>query len=178
VQTSRPARVFLVGMMGSGKTAVGIELARRLGWPYRDNDEQLRITAGAAVDAVAAAAGRQRLHELEAEQAVLAAREPPPLVAGLAASVVERAELGPILRAAGWCVYLRAAADTLAARVGTGEGRPWLASDRSGFIERTLGQRDPIYRALADAVVDVDDLDADQVADRVLEELADLQRSA
>jgi shikimate kinase len=66
----------------------------------------------------------------------------------------------------------------LAARVGAGEGRPWLASDRSGFIERTLEQRDPLYLALADVVVDVDNLDADQVADRVMEALADLQRSA
>jgi shikimate kinase len=101
--------VFLVGMMGSGKTAVGAALARRLGWRYRDNDEQLRIAVGAAVDAVAAEVGRERLHDIEVEQAVRAAGEAPPLVAGLAASVVEHEQLWPILRAAGWCAYLRAA---------------------------------------------------------------------
>ena len=40
-------------MMGSGKTAVGQALARRLGWRYRDNDQQLQIAVGAAVDEVA-----------------------------------------------------------------------------------------------------------------------------
>lgn len=178
MHTSRPARVFLVGMMGSGKTAVGTALARRLGWRYRDNDEQLRIAAGAAVDAVAAEVGRDRLHDLEAEQAVLAAQEAPPLVAGLAASVVEHEELWPILRAAGWCVYLRAAAATLIARVGTGEGRPWLAANQSGFIRRTHARRDPLYLSLADAVVDVDNRDPDQVADTVMEQLEGLRRGA
>jgi shikimate kinase len=169
VQTSRPARVFLVGMMGCGKSAVGTALARRLGWRYRDNDhELLHVTAGDAVDAVAAELGRERLHELEAEQAALAAREPSPLVAGLAASVVERVELWPVLRAAGWCVYLRATVETLAARVGTGEGRPWLASDQVGFIKRTLAQRHPLYMALADLVVDVDTLDPDQIAESII----------
>ena len=178
MQTSRPARVFLVGMMGSGKTAVGNALARRLGWRYRDNDEQLQVAAGAAVDVVAAEVGWERLHDLEAEQAELAAREPPPLVAGLAASVAEREELWPILRAAGWCVYLRAAAATLTARVGTGEGRPWLAADQSGFTQRTLAKRDPLYLRLADTVVDVDKLDPDQVADTVLEQLGAVRGTA
>jgi shikimate kinase len=171
VQTSRPARVFLLGMMGSGKSAVGAALARRLGWRYRDNDQQLHIDAGAPVDAVAAAVGRGRLHELEAEQAALAAREPPPLVAGLAASVVERRELWPILRGAGWCVYLRATVATLVDRVGTGEGRPWLESDQAGFIEATLVLRDPLYLGLAHLVVDVDDLDPDQISDSIVNEL-------
>jgi shikimate kinase len=155
-------------MMGSGKTAVGTALARRLGWRYRDNDQQLHGSAGAPVDEVAADVGRQRLHELEAEQAALAARESPPLVAGLAASVVERPELWPILRAAGWCVYLRATVATLVARVGTGEGRPWLAADQAGFIERTLRRRDPLYLSLADLGVDVDVLDPDQIAEHIV----------
>jgi shikimate kinase len=171
VQTSRPARVFLVGMMGSGKTAVGTAIAGRLGWRYRDNDHELHVTTGDTVDAVAAEIGREGLHELEAEQAAVAAREPPPLVAGLAASVVERVELWPVLRAAGWCVYLRARVDTLASRVGTGEGRPWLASDQVGFIERTLAQRHPLYLALADLAVDVDALDPDQIAESIVGQL-------
>jgi shikimate kinase len=159
----RPARVFLLGLMGSGKTAVGIALARRLGWRYRDNDQQLHVAAGAPLDALAASVGRERLHELEAQQAALAASEPPPLVAGLAASVVERDELWPRLRAAGWCVYLQATVPTLVARVGAGEGRPWLGSNQAEFIERTLRRRGPSFLGLADVVVDVDDLDPDQI---------------
>jgi shikimate kinase len=163
--------VFLLGMMGSGKTAVGIALANRLGWRYRDNDQQLHVATGDTVDEVAVAHGRERLHELEAEQAALASREPPPLVAGLAASVVEHRELWPTLRSAGWCVYLQAALGTLVARVGSGEGRPWLAPDPPGFIERTLSQRGPLYTRLADLIVDVDDREPDQIAHSIVDQL-------
>jgi shikimate kinase len=166
---SRPARVFLLGMMGSGKTAVGQALARRLGWRYRDNDQQLQIAVGAAVDEVAESSGRGRLHELEVEQAALAAAEPPPVVAGLAASVVENKQLWATLRAAGWCVYLRARPDTLVGRVGTGAGRPWLASNQAGFVQRTLQRRGPLYTALADVMIDVDELGPSQIAADVVE---------
>jgi shikimate kinase len=167
----RPARVFVLGLMGSGKTAVGTALARRLGWRYRDNDQQLHVAAGAPLDALAASVGRERLHELEAQQAALAASEPPPLVAGLAASVVERDEILPLLRAAGWCVYLRATVPTLAARVGTGEGRPWLESNQAEFIGRTLRRRGPLFLVLADVVVDVDNRDPDQIVDLIVGKL-------
>ena len=160
-----------MGMMGSGKTAVGTALARRLGWRYRDNDQQLHISAGAPVDALAGAVGRERLHELEVEQANRAAHEPPPLVAGLAASVVECETLWPTLRAAGWCVYLRARPETLIVRVGTGAGRPWLASDPAGFIERTLSTRGPLYPRLADVVIDVDDRHPEQIVDSIVTDL-------
>ena len=158
-------------MMGSGKTAVGTALARRLGWRYRDNDQQLHLATGDTVDEVAAAQGRERLHRLEAEQAALAARELPPLVAGLAASVVEDEQLWPTLRAAGWCVYLRAKPATLVERVGAGEGRPWLARDPAGFIERTLGRRGPLFARLADKIVDVDDAGSDRIAESIATEL-------
>ena len=172
--SSRPSRVFLLGMMGSGKTAVGQALAHRLGWRYRDNDEQLQVTAGASVDAVAASFGSDRLHELEVEQAALAAGEPPPVVAGLAASVVEEKQLWPTLRAAGWCVYLQARQETLVARVGTGEGRPWLAADPAGFVDRTLRRRGSLYSELADVVIDVDDRRPHQIAADIIE-LLDLE---
>jgi shikimate kinase len=146
-----------MGMMGSGKTTVGKELAGQLGWPYWDNDGRLHASTGERTDELAGL-GPQRLHALEAEQAILATREPPPLVAGLASSVVERQDLRPTFRAAGWCVYLRASVATLVTRVGTGEGRPWLDDDPAGFLTRALQTRGPLYEELADLSVDVDDL--------------------
>jgi shikimate kinase len=163
-----PRRVFLIGMMGCGKTTVGVRLAERLGWPYWDNDRRLHASTGEHVDELAGL-GPEGLHALEAEQAVLAAREPAPLVAGLASSVVERTDLWPTLRAAGTHVYLRATVATLAARVGSGAGRPWLRPDPAGFIARTLQSRGHLYNRLADATVDVDDATPDRLAAQILE---------
>jgi shikimate kinase len=69
-------------------------------------------------------------------------------------------------------------AATLTTRVGTGEGRPWLAVDQSGFIQRTLAERDPLYQRLADVVIDVDNLNPEQVADSALEQLEAVRESA
>jgi shikimate kinase len=160
-----------MGMMGSGKTTVGKELAGQLGWPYWDNDRRLHASTGERTDELAGL-GPQRLHALEAEQAILATREPPPLVAGLASSVVERQGLWPTFRAAGWCVYLRASVATLVTRVGTGEGRPWLDDDPAGFLTRALQTRRLPYEELADLSVDVDDLLAVDVAARIVDWLA------
>ncbi len=152
-----------MGMMGSGKTAVGTALADRLGWPYWDNDRRLVDLTGEHVDELAAL-GPEGLHDLEAEQAVAAAREPAPLVAGVASSVIERRDVWPQLRASGWCVYLRAQVDTLVARVGSGEGRPFLEGDPAGFIVSNLQARGPLYSRLADLTVDVDNVPPHEIA--------------
>jgi shikimate kinase len=57
----------------------------------------------------------------------------------------------------------------LVGRIGTGAGRPWLASNQAGFVQRTLQRRGPLYTALADVMIDVDELGPSQIAAAVVE---------
>lgn len=155
-------RVFLLGLMGAGKSTVGGALAGLLGWPYLDNDLLLRRRTG--IDTVGLAAlGRGALHLQESRQLHALLDVAPPYVAGIAASVAERPDDLAVLRAAGLAVYLRARPATLAGRIGPGEGRPWLDAEPRVVLGRMFRTRDATLR-LADLVVDTDERDPADVA--------------
>ena len=158
-----PRRIWLVGSMGSGKTVVGGALAGQLGWPLLDNDDELESHEGRSLSDLADD-GPEALHLRESAQLRRAAAHPAPFVAGVAASVGDRAEDLDLLRQTGSVVYLRATVPTLTARVGSGADRPWLAGDPAAWLAASLGRRGPAYLAAADVVVDVDVLGPDAVA--------------
>src|SRR4029079_2295269 len=72
--------VVIVGLMGSGKTTVGRELAARLGWPLRDSDREIEAATGHTVRALRDEIGVDAMHELEARQLLDALSSPGPAV--------------------------------------------------------------------------------------------------
>jgi shikimate kinase len=170
----RPAyRIWLIGSMGAGKTAVGGELARRLGCDLLDNDTELLRQTGQSLTELAEL-GWDPLHQSESGQLRAASTLPPPFVAGVAASVGDRPDDLDLLRATGIVVYLQAGPGTLAARVGGGEGRPWLQDDPERWLAAMLERREPSYLTAADIVVAVDELDPATAADHILDRLLHL----
>src|SRR5690348_11490036 len=120
-------KVLLIGLMGTGKTTVGRLLATRLSARYLDNDELVLIAAGSALEDLRRNKGEAGLREAESEALTEALDLPAPLVAGVAAGVVQsRADVARLEKADATLVWLRARPETLAARVGSGGDRPWL----------------------------------------------------
>jgi shikimate kinase len=163
----RPAwsadRLFLVGMMGSGKTTVGRLVAGTLGWRHCDSDALVESRTGRSVVDLLERSGEAAMHA--AETAVLGEAA---ALEGVVVSVSGGAVLEPgnraLLLAAGPVVWLRARPDTLAARVGGGEGRPLLGG---GLLERMSAldaERRPWYLSVSQAAVDVDGQDPEAVA--------------
>jgi shikimate kinase len=151
---ARPRRLFLTGMMGCGKSAVGSHLAPLLGWPHLDNDQLLALREGLDLMGLAHE-GADRLHDAEARLVRVLAERPPPFIAGIPASVADHDTEGALLAAAGLVVYLRARAETLVART-LGGGRPFLAEDPLGWTTATLGRRAGAFEHPADLILDVD----------------------
>lgn len=180
-------RLLLVGMMGAGKTSVGTRIAQLTGWPYLDNDDLLRASTGSTPRQLIARDGIDRLHQAEAELLTVISAAPAPLVASVAASLVEAPGAPQRLIATGVVVYLRAAPDTLVARVteagpGSATGhRPWVDTEGPEVVIGLLDRRDRLYEQVADLVVDTDAIDPGQVARVILDWLPgratpDLQR--
>ncbi len=155
-------------MMGAGKTTVGLSLARRTGGRYVDNDELLVLATGHTARELRATGGDASLRAGEAAVVDLALQLPAPVIVGIAAGVVlDPADRGR-LRAGGHVVWLRAGPATLVPRLGPGSHRPFMEGDLRGWVERTVVEREPLYREVAHSIVDVDDRSADQVAEDIL----------
>jgi shikimate kinase/3-dehydroquinate synthase len=163
-------RIVLLGMMGAGKTTIGRELASRTGWPVVDNDDLVRQLTGRAPAAIAVENGADALHNAEAAALADALGRPAPLIIGVAGAMVERPEVRTALREAGHVVWLRARPETLRERIGRGTDRRQEARDATWLATRA-SEREPLYREVADQVIDVDETTPAQVAAEILERL-------
>jgi shikimate kinase len=164
--------LFLVGMMGSGKSTVARLIGAELGWAVVDSDEQVERATGRSVVEIFATDGEPAFRAAEAEALAAACAADGPVVVAVAGGAVLDPANRRLLRGGGKVVWLRASTATLAARVGSGEGRPLLDGDRDGALERLSAARSPLYQEVADVVVDVDDAAPEQVAAAVMAELA------
>jgi shikimate kinase len=166
-----PRRVFLIGMMGAGKSTVGRELAAMTDWPYVDNDELVRRRTGREPAEIRATDGEDVLHLAESDALDDALRMEPPVVVGVAAWIVLDPAAREALREGGHVVWLRARPETLIARIGGGAGRRAEATDPA-WIRRRAAERALLYADVASQIVDVDDAEPRDVARAILAAIA------
>jgi shikimate kinase len=152
--SGRDFNIFLIGLMGAGKTTVGRALAKRLGRPFFDSDHEIEARTGVRIPLIFEHEGeegfRQResdaLDELTQRHAiVLATGGGAPLRAGNRAWLSTR----------GYVFYLRAQPHDLWLRTRRDKNRPLLQTeDPRARIEGLFAQRDPIYRDCAHFVIE------------------------
>ena len=169
--------VFLVGPMGSGKTAVGRHLARVLQLPFHDSDAEIERRTGVDIafifDKEGEAGFRQR--EREAIEALTALEG---IVLATGGGAVLLAENRRLLSERGCVVYLETSVAQQAERVRYGRKRPLLAGgdDAATRLSHLMDARAPLYSEVADIVVTTDGRRVNSVAEQVLHELADARR--
>ena len=147
--------VVLVGMMGTGKTTVGRLLADRLGRSLVDSDELIERRTGRTVREIWRTDGEPTFRVLETAALRDALAESEPLVIAAAGGVVLSARNREALREAdAVVVWLRADPSVLLGRVGRDDHRPLLDDDPAATLQRMDQERDPLYREVADVVVD------------------------
>jgi len=150
------ANLFLVGPMGSGKSAVGRQLARLLGLPFLDADAEIERRTGVDISYIFEREGEPGFRQREAAVIdELSQRDGIVLATGGGAVLDPRTR--ERLRQRGRVVYLRASVNQQLQRTRHSTHRPLLATpDPRGTLERLMAEREPLYEGIATVAVDTD----------------------
>lgn len=160
--------MWLIGMMGSGKTTVGRKAATRLGVPFYDTDQMVVEMARMPIDAIWAGVGEDGFRELE--RRAVADVPPEPLIAAAGGGAVIDSNNRRHMAANGPIIWLRCTPGVLAERVSRDGARPLLADEPAQErLEAILGQRGELYAETATDVIDTDALDVEETVSAVVE---------
>lgn len=162
---SQERPIFLVGMMGAGKSTIGPRLAERLGRAFADTDHAVEARAGRSIPEIFERDGEAAFRRLEAEAIDEAAASG--AVVALGGGAIAQPGAADRLLDVGEVVWLCVPPEVLVDRIGEGDDRPLLAGlDRAGRrarLEALLAERRPHYER-ADHRVDATGRTEDVVA--------------
>lgn len=149
--------LIIVGPMGAGKSTIGRLLAKELRLDFKDSDKEIEVRAGANIPWIFDVEGEQGFRDRE--QAMLAELcEAQGQVIATGGGAVMRPENRKVLRAGGQVIYLHTSVEQQLARTGRDRNRPLLRTANPEQVLRDLlALRDPLYREIADLIIETDE---------------------
>jgi shikimate kinase len=160
--------IFLVGMMGAGKTTIGRALAHRLGRPFVDTDRVLVERCGVPVATIFEIEGEAGFRRRESSVLAEVAAEGGRVVATGGGAVLDPRNR-EVMRRNGTVIYLRARLESLWERTRHDTSRPLLATPNpKARLAELLEQRDALYREAAHLVVDTGSQSAATLIGRIV----------
>ena len=160
--------VALVGMPGSGKSAIGKATAKRLSLSYADCDQALERRAGCSIAAFFAASGEQAFRDLESEMLATLLDAADSVIA-TGGGVVLRPANRELLQTRSRCVYLRASSELLWKRLRNDRRRPLLqVADPEARLRQMHAERASLYEEVAHVVIDTDGVPFARIVDEVV----------
>jgi shikimate kinase len=160
--------VFLVGLMGAGKTTIGRLLAKKLKSRFVDTDHQISVATGVSIPTIFEIEGEAGFRRRETEVIDRYTTEAN-LVLATGGGAVLSEHNRKCLRERGKVVYLAASPETLYERTRRDKNRPLLQiGDRLEKLRELYTQRDTLYREVAHVVIDVSRTSAPQVIREIM----------
>jgi shikimate kinase len=160
--------IFLVGPMGAGKSTIGRQLARSLRRDFLDSDREIEARTGAKVVLIFELEGEAGFRARE-KAALDELTQRHDIVLATGGGAVLDPENRARLASRGLVVYLRTSVDQQLARTDRDRNRPLLhTEDPRARLEQLMATRDPLYREIADLVVDTDGSTVQSVAKQIL----------
>lgn len=166
--------LILVGPMGAGKSTIGRLLAKELHLPFKDSDKEIEVRTGADIPWIFDVEGEQGFREREQAVIVDLCREDG-LVLATGGGAILRPANREALRAGGRVVYLHTSVEQQLERTARDRNRPLLRTANPGQVLRELmAIRDPLYREIADVIIETDQRPPRMVVQEVLSLLEQL----
>lgn len=163
-----PKNIFLIGPMGAGKSAVARQLARNLHLSFIDSDDEIEARTGVDIPFIFEKEGEEGFRKREAA-VIDDLSQKDGVVLATGGGAVINAENRKHLGARGYVIYLYTTVEQQLRRTAKGRERPLLENgDRSKILEDLLQVRDPLYREIADLVVETDGRKVPSVVEEIV----------
>lgn len=171
-------RIFLVGPMGAGKSTIGRMLAKRLGLEFKDSDHEIERRTGADIPWIFDVEGEEGFRRRE-KDVLDELTNRSGIVLATGGGAVLKQENRENLRLRGNVIYLKLSVDQQSVRTAKDRNRPLLQTNNPReVLENLFRERDPLYREVADFVINTDHKAARAVTDQIVEELSNNQLCA
>lgn len=162
--------IYLIGLMGAGKTTIGRQLAKALGRPFYDSDKAIEDSTGVNIPTIFEYEGEEGFRGRE--QAVieeLASLEGIVLATGGGAVIKEQNR--ETLRQHGFVVYLQCSVDKILQRTRRDNQRPLLNTENPRQrLEMLFSEREPLYLSCADFKINTGKMQSKSVVKQILKE--------
>ncbi len=169
---THPRNIFLIGPMGAGKSAVGRYLARTLHLSFVDSDDEIESRTGVDIPFIFEKEGEEGFRKRETAVIDDLSKMDGVVLATGGGAVINpdsRSRLG----GRGFVVYLYTTVDQQVARTQKGRERPLLEStDPRATLQELLDTRDPMYREIADIIVETDGRKVKSVANEIIDQIS------
>lgn len=160
--------IYLIGMMGSGKSTIGQLLADRLNMPWLDMDEIIE-KRGMSIPHIFEKYGEEKFREIETDVTKAIAQEDGTVVSTGGGVVLKDSNV-ELMKISGRVVYLKASKNQLLKNLESGRAHRPLIQDGSleKKIDQLIGVRGQIYEDSADIIIETDAYSPSEIADQVI----------
>ncbi len=171
----KTGNIFLVGLMGAGKTTIGKLLAKRLKKTFIDTDHELELRTGVKIPLIFELEGEAGFREREAAL-INELTQRQDIILATGGGAILRKENREALAQNGTVIYLNAKVEDLWQRTQHDKNRPLLqTSDPQAKLAELYAQRDPLYREVADIIVTSGQQNVQHAAREVERRLLEIQ---
>ncbi|WP_083265644.1 MULTISPECIES: shikimate kinase AroK [Pseudomonadaceae] len=166
--------LILVGPMGAGKSTIGRLLAKELRLPFKDSDKEIEQRTGANIPWIFDVEGEQGFRDRE-QTMIQELCEADGLVVATGGGAVLRPANREALRSGGRVVYLYTSVEQQIGRTSKDRNRPLLrTADPAKVLRDLMAIRDPLYREIADIIIETDERPPRLVVQEILDRLQGL----
>jgi shikimate kinase len=167
----QPVNLFLVGLMGAGKTTIGRQLARRLKLLFVDSDHEIETRTGANIPWIFDIEGEKGFRKRERDIIDELTQGHGIVLATGGGAVLDKRNRAKLAQR-GIVIYLHTSLDQLLKRTAKDRNRPLLQTeDPHARLKTLLTERDPLYREIADMIVETDNRNVMDTVRAILKEI-------